>query len=108
MKRSEPLRLFGIWKIYGHVSSRRDYIELWIKDINPMDNAVQTRQSKSSMTLILSNSIFAEKGGKLECMSVLEIKNSYYPYVITIHARLIHESHGLHVTLITINTITKH
>lgn len=74
MKRSEPLGLFGIWKIYGHVSSRRDYIELRIEDINPMDNAVQTRQSKSSMTLILSNSIFAEKEGKIRIsMSVLSI-----------------------------------
>jgi hypothetical protein len=65
MKRGESLGLLGMWKVYGHVSSRRDYIELWIEDIDPMDNSVQTRQSKSSMTLILSNSIFAEREEKI-------------------------------------------
>jgi hypothetical protein len=74
MKRSEPLGLFGMWKIYGHVSSRRDYIELWIEDINPMDNAVQSRQSKSSMTLILSNSIFAEEEEKIRVSIVSYMK----------------------------------
>jgi hypothetical protein len=64
MKRSEPLGLLCVWKIYGHVRSRRDYIELWIKDINPMDNTVQTRKSKSCVALILSNSVFAEKETK--------------------------------------------
>ena len=61
MKRSEPLGLLCVWKIYGHVRTRRDYIELWIKDINPMDNTVQTRKGESCVALILSNSVFAEK-----------------------------------------------
>jgi hypothetical protein len=65
MKRSESLGLLGVWKIDGHVCSRRDYIELWIKDINPMDNTVQTRKSISCVTLILSNSVFADEEEKL-------------------------------------------
>jgi hypothetical protein len=62
---SESPVFFSVWKIYGHVCSRRDYVELWIKNINPVHDAVQTRKSKSSMALILSNCVFAAYKGNI-------------------------------------------
>lgn len=66
MKRSEPLGLFSVRKVYRHVCSWRDYVELWVKNINPMDNTIQTRKSKCSMALILSNCVFAEEKDKIK------------------------------------------
>jgi hypothetical protein len=65
MKGSEPPGFFSVRKIYRHVSSRRDDVELWIKNINPVDDAVQTRKSKSSMALVLSNCVFAAYQGNI-------------------------------------------
>lgn len=57
MERSESLCLLGIGEIYALISSRRNYIELRIKNINSVNNTIETRQSESCMTLILTNRV---------------------------------------------------
>lgn len=59
MKGSESSFLVRIWKVYGHISSWRDYIKLRIKDINSMNNSVKTRHSESCVALVLPNIVLA-------------------------------------------------
>lgn len=59
MQGSESSFLVRIWKVYGHIRSWRDYVELGIKDIDSMNNSVKTRESESCVALVLPNIILA-------------------------------------------------
>ena len=58
---SESLVSFSVWVVHTHVCSRRDDIELGIKNINAMDNTVEPRKGKCNVGLILPNSVLAAK-----------------------------------------------
>ena len=60
MEMLQPPLLLGVREVYGHVSTGGHDVEFGIKHINPMYNAVETRKSESSVTLVLTNSVLAE------------------------------------------------
>lgn len=64
MEGCKSLFLFKVREINAHICSRRHDIELWIKNINAMNNTVQPRKSERTMALILSNSILPKRMDK--------------------------------------------
>ena len=61
MEGGEPLLLFGVWEVDGHVSTRRDDVELGVKDINTMHDTVEARHCECHVRLILTYSVLAKK-----------------------------------------------
>lgn len=57
MERSESLCLLSVGEVYALISSRRNYIELRIKNIDSVYNTIQIRESESCMALILTNRV---------------------------------------------------
>ena len=66
MKFCQPHFLLCVGEVNTHVCTRWDNAELGIEGIYPVNNAVESRKSKRSVTLILSKSVIAEiiKGKK--------------------------------------------
>ncbi len=57
----EPLTRLRVREVDGHVRTRRDNVKLRVKNINTVDNTVQTRHGECHVRLILTNSVLAEK-----------------------------------------------
>ena len=60
MELLQPPLLLDVREVYAHINTRGHNVEFGIKHINPMYNAVETRKSESSVTLVLTNSVLAE------------------------------------------------
>lgn len=58
----EPLFLLGVREVDAHVSSWRDNVELGVEHINAVNDSVESGKSESSVTLVLTYSVLAEKG----------------------------------------------
>lgn len=67
MEGCQPLFLLKVGEINAHICSRGDNVELRVKDINPMNNTIETRKGESSVTLILTYGIFAENMEVKQC-----------------------------------------
>lgn len=61
MEGSEPLVSFSVWVVNSHVCSRRDNVELGIKNVNAMDNTVKPRKSECDVGLVLPHTVLAAK-----------------------------------------------
>ena len=59
----ESFLLFGVREVDRLISSRRYDVEFRVKDIDSMNNTVEARKCESHVTLVLSNSVLAEKNG---------------------------------------------
>ncbi|BAS84607.1 Os03g0401333 [Oryza sativa Japonica Group] len=53
----EPLTRLRVREVDGHVRTRRDNVKLRVKNINTVDNTVQTRHGECHVRLILTNKI---------------------------------------------------
>lgn len=56
----ESFLLLSVREVDRLVSSRRDDVKFGVKDVNSMNNSVQTGESERRVRLILSNGVLAE------------------------------------------------
>ena len=61
MEGCQPTAGFSVGEVNGLISSRGDNVEFWIKDINTMHNAVESRKGEGCVRFVLSNSVLAVK-----------------------------------------------
>lgn len=59
MEMCQPTLSFSVWEVNVHISSRRDDVKLWIKDIDTVNHTVKSWEGEGSVTLILSNFVLA-------------------------------------------------